>query len=91
MTGFKRRKRAKRDRLDEIYISDRDLPEKGREFLARLKAEGGVVRWGGLDEGKPKKKGRAKSRPGKPDPDPDTVVVNEASQTVHSFYPKTER
>ena len=82
MTGFKRKKRAKRDRSDEIYISDRDLPEKGREFLARLKAEGEVLRWGGLDEGKPKKKGRAQSRPEKPDRDPDTGVEIEASQTI---------
>ena len=84
MTGFKRKKRAKRDRSDEIYISDRDLPLKGREFLARLKAEGEVLRWGGLDEGKPKKKGRAQSRPEKPDRDPDTGVVVEMSQTIPS-------
>ena len=82
MTGFKRKKRAKQDRSDEIYISDRDLPEKGREFLARLKAEGEVLRWGGLDEVKPKKRSRAKSRPEKPVPDPDNGVVIEASQTI---------
>ena len=82
MTGFKRKKRAKRDRSDEIYISDRDLPLKGREFLARLKAEGEVLRWGGLDEGKPKKKGRAKSRSEKPVQTVGELVEIEASQTI---------
>ena len=84
MTGFKRKKRAKRDRSDEIYVSDKDLPERGRQFLARLKAEGEVLRWGGLDEGKPKKKGRAQSRPEKPDHDPEAGVVIEASLTIPS-------
>jgi len=84
MTGFKRKKRAKRDRSDEIYISDRDLPLKGREFLARLKAEGEVLRWGGLDEGKPKKKGRAQSRPEKPVQTVGELVEIETSQTIPS-------
>ena len=84
MTGFKRKRRAKRDRSDEIYISDKDLPEKGREFLARLKAEGEVLRWGELNEGKPIKGRKAKSRPEKPDHDPEAGVVIEASLTIPS-------
>jgi len=84
MTGFKRKRRAKRDRLDQIYISDKDLPEKGREFLARLKAEGEVLRWGGLDEVKPKKNVRAKSRSKKSVPSVDEPDVVEKSQVNQS-------